>query len=174
MPFPLLIPAITAGIGAIGGILNNTKSARTTTSAPTILPEFKTLSDLLRARSEQQIRDSVDLSGYQAQGVGNINQAFDATQQARNNSLTSRGLASSPTAGSVDTNFAQARGGNIADFLNTIPLLQRQIQNDSLNTGMNVLRFGSGNNSVGPGSALAGGFNSAAELLAYMKGMGTF
>jgi hypothetical protein len=173
MPFPL-IPLAIAGISGLAGAISNKKSARTSTSAPTIAPEFKTLSDLLRSRAEQNLRSSMDMSGIQAGGIQNINDTFGGIAQSQNNSLTARGLASSPVAATVDAGREQARGGNIADFLNTIPQMQRQFQTQDMNNASNVLRFGAGNTSVGPGSALGSGMGSAAEMLAFLKGMGQF
>lgn len=172
MPFPGLIPLLVKAApvvaAGVGDIFSNTKGART--SAPVIAPEFKSLSDMLRNRALSGLRSSMDLGGLTAGGINNINQAFGGVQQAVQNNLTSRGLGTSPVAGAVDANLQIARGGNIADFLNTVPQLQRQFQTQDINNASNVLRFGTGN--VSPGSAVASGIGSAAEMLAYLRGEG--
>lgn len=176
MPFPLLIPAITAGIGAIGSALSNKKSARTGTSTmtPTLAPEYKTLSDLLRSRAEDRLRSSVDLSGYTAGGVENINNAFGGIQQSIANNLTARGLASSPVAGAVGANVDIARGGNIAQFLNTIPQLQRQYQLEDMQAALPILNLGRGTTTVGiePGSATGSALSTIGGLLGYLHAQG--
>lgn len=174
MPFPLLglLPALLTGGSAVAGALSNTKGARTSTATPTISPEYKTLADLLRSRAEERLRSNMDMSGYKASGIQGINEAFQGIQQSSANNLTSRGLASSPVAGQVGANIDMARGGNIAEFLNTIPQLQRQFQNQDLGIAQDVLRQGMGTESVGAGSAAGGAFGSAAEMLAFLSGQG--
>jgi hypothetical protein len=184
VPIPLLATLGILGGSAVAGALSNTKGARTSTSSstntitPTFAPEFKTLSDMLRFRAEDRLRNSVDMGGYQASGVANINDAFAGIQQASDNNLTSRGLATSPVAGAVGANLQTARGGSIAEFLNTIPLLQRQLQDQDTASALNVLNIGRGTTSTGtgtgvaPGSAAGGAFGSAAEMLAFLAGQG--
>lgn len=174
MPFPL-IPAILAGASAIGSAISNKKGARTSTSTPTIAPEFKTLSDLLRSRAEERLRSSVDLSGLASTGTQNINDAFAGGRLASENNLTARGLGTSPVAAAVGSDSDQARVGSIAQFLNTLPTLQRQFQDQDMAMAGNVLgRFGTGTTGVGAGSALGSGIGSAAEMLAFLKGQGVF
>ena len=172
MPFPLLIPAITAGIGALGGLLENKKSARTTTSTPTLAPEYKTLSDLLRGRAEDRLRSSFDTSGIEANGIQGINDSFNGVNQSIANNLTARGLANSPVAAAATTNAELARGGQISQFLNTLPQIRRQYENEDFGNALNVLNSARGQTTVGPGSMGAGAFGSAAELLAYLSGRG--
>lgn len=172
------LPAVLGGAAAVGGALENTKGARTTTTTPTIAPEYKTLADLLRSRAEDRLRSNLDMSGYTASGISGINDVFKGLQQSSANNLTARGLATSPIAGVVGTNLDLARGGNIVDFLNTIPLLQRQFQNEDMGIAQNVLGLGRGTTSVGPGSVAAGAINSGvgsvAKLLGLLHGQGVF
>ncbi len=170
-----LIPGvgpIISGLAGIGGALENTAGARTSTMTPTLAPEYKTLSDLLRSRAEQRLRDSVDLSGYQATGLSNINDVFKGLQQSSANNLTARGLADSPVAATVGANLDQARGGQMVNFLNSIPLLQNQLQGEAMSSALPVLNMGRGQTSTGPGSVLGGGLSSAAEMMAYLTGLG--
>ena len=173
MPLPL-IPLILglAGGSAIGGALEGRKSARTSTSTPTIAPEFKSLSDLLRSRAEERLRGGFDMSGIRAGGVQGINNVFSGLQQSSENNLTARGLATSPVAATVGTTLDTARGGSIIDFLNTLPAMQRQMQNQDMSIAGDVLgSFGTGTTSVGAGSPLGGAFTGGASSLARMLGL---
>jgi hypothetical protein len=172
------LPAALSGASAVGGALSNTKGARTSTYMPTIAPEYKSLADLLRGRVEERMRKQFDASGMEASGISNINDVFRNVKTASDNNLTSRGLATSPVAGAVDTNLETARGGNIAEFLNSIPQIQRQYENDDLSNALNVLNLGRGTETVAPGSAVGSAFTSGvgsmARLLGMMHGQGTF
>ena len=175
MAFPALIPLITkaaplvtAGISTLGQVLGNRKAARTSTSTPTIPAPYQPLADILRKRAEERLQSSVDLSGYQAGGIQDINQAFSGVQQSIANDLTRRGLASSPTAGTAMTNVELARGGNIAQFLNTLPLLQRQMQGQDIGLAQSVLNPQMGMTSVGAGSAAGAGLDDLSSWLGYL------
>lgn len=161
---------IPLGLGVAGDILSNTKGARTTTSTPTITPEYKTLADLLRGRAEQRLRSSTDLGGYAASGISGINDVYGNVGQTLNNSLTARGLATSPVAATVDTNLQTARAGSIAQLLNSLPLLQRQLQNEDMSAALGLIdNLGRGTTSVGPGSALGAGIGGAGQALGHLQ-----
>ena len=166
------LTAAAIGGSALGGVLSNTQGARTSTSTPTISPEYKTLADLLRSRAEERLRSNFDIGGIRAGGIQGINSVFSGLQQSSENNLTARGLATSPVAATVGTNLNTARGGSIIDFLNTLPAMQRQFQNQDMTAGQDILRSGTGLSSVGAGSALGSGLGSAAEMLALLRGMG--
>lgn len=197
MPFPLLIPLITAGIAAAGGALGGRKSARTTTSTgnnsfsntttntPTDNPQFAAFRDLLLSRATNRLNQSVPLAGYEAQGIGNINNVSRVLAGNRENALTARGLAGSPIAAQADLQGDLARGGQIAQFQNTLPLVQRQAEGEDLDFarmlyGMSprsttTTNSGTGQQSstgVAPGSPLQGGISSLADMLAYLAGKG--
>ncbi len=166
-------PLVDAGLSAVGGALSNTEGARTSTSTPTITPGYQSLADLLKARAMARLNTGTNLNGYQATGVNNINSAFDNAAIGQNAGLEARGLATSPVAAAVTGKANTARAGDIATFLNGIPLLQRQLQDQDIANATNqVGQFGRGTTGVGPGSAVAGGFTSAAEMLAYLNGKG--
>ncbi len=176
-PFANLIPGVgplvSIGLSAAGGALANSEGARTGTQAPTIAPGYQSLADLLKARAMARLNMGTDMGGYRASGVNNINSAFDNAALGTNAGLEARGLATSPVAAAVAGKANTARAGDIATFLNGIPLLQRQLQDqDMANATNQVGRFGVGQQTVAPGSAVAGGFGSAAEMLAYLNGKG--
>jgi hypothetical protein len=170
MPFPLLIPLITAGVSALGGALSNKKSARTTTtSTADTTPEYKTLGDMLRNRIESRLRSSVDLGGYEAGGIGAINDAFGGAETALNADLTSRGLGTSPIAGTASGNLQAERGTNIAQFLNTLPQVRRQMENEDISAANQFYQARPRTTTtVGPGSAAGGALDNIASFLGYL------
>jgi hypothetical protein len=134
---------------------------------------------MLRSRAEQRLRRSLDMSGYEANGISDINSTFDPIEMSVNNSLTSRGLGTSPVAGAADATLGAARGGSIAQFLNTIPDRRRQMENEDFDAarmfyatrpmGTTTTQKGT---VINPGNVAAGAFGSAGEMLAYLAGKG--
>ncbi len=176
-PFANLIPGVgplvSIGLSAAGGALSNTQGARTGTAAPTIAPGYQSLADLLKARAMARLNMGTDMGGFKAAGVNNINGAFSNAAMGTNAGLEARGLATSPVAAAVAGHANTARAASIAEFLNTVPLIQRQLQNEDMaNATSQVRNFGVGQQTVAPGSPVAGGFTSAAEMLAYLNGKG--
>ncbi len=161
---------IGAGAGALGNVLGQTAGARTQSTA--IPGQYQTLADLLRGRAEDRLRQSADISGYKSQGLQDINSAFQNIGQSVNNNLTARGLATSPVAGAVTANLNAARGAGLAQFMNSLPLLQRQLQAQDIGIGQSVLGPQLGR--TAPGSALATGLQSIPGLLGALNGAGVF
>lgn len=157
-----------AALSIAGSVASNTAGARTSTSMPTLSPEYKTLSDLLRGRAEQRFMQSMDTSGLAANGIQNINEAFSGINQATQNNLTARGLANSPVAATALTNVETARGGNIAQYLNNLPILQRQLEGQDFNNALNLLSRNTGVTNVGAGSALGAGLDDLSSWLGYL------
>jgi len=168
-----LIPLISGATSVLGDIISNLPGARTQTSQPFLTPEYKTLGDLMRTRAEQRLRSNFDLSGLAANQIAGVNQAFAGANQAVQNNLTARGLATSPVAATVDTNLQLGRAGNIANVLNQLPFIQRQMEAQDLQQAQQIAStFGRGTSQVGAGSAFGAGLNSAAEQLMLLRGMG--
>ena len=69
-----------------------------------------------------------------------INQGSDAASKAMAANLASRGLTFSPAAGNAQTAATLARTGQQAQFANSIPLLGRQMQQQSLGQLMNAFQ----------------------------------
>ncbi len=176
-PFANLIPVagpfIAAGLSAAGGAMANSEGARTGTAAPTIAPGYQSLADLLKARAMARLNMGTDMGGFKAAGVNNINGAFSNAAVGTNAGLEARGLATSPVAAAVAGHANTARAASIAEFLNSVPLIQRQLQNEDMaNATSQVRNFGVGQRTVAPGSAVAGGLDSAAKMLAFLRGSG--
>jgi hypothetical protein len=73
-----------------------------------------------------------DLSGYTSSGLQNINQSANLQNKALQNIIASRGLSFSPAAATAQTMGEQNRLNQSSQFLNQIPLLQRQLQQQGL------------------------------------------
>ena len=184
MPFPL-IPLAISGIGALAGALSNKKGARTgtqnntSTTTFTEPPAYASMGDLLRKRITDRLNSTYDLSGYEANGLTGINDAFSGAQTNLNADLTARGLSTSPVAATAKTNLGTERAGSIAQFLSSLPMLRRQMEGEDLTraTGFYAGRPLSTTNTQSgtqllPGSPLGAGIGSAAELLAFFAGQG--
>lgn len=168
---PLLAPIVGS---AVGGALSNTKGARTSTMTPTLPGEFQSFQDLLRSRIQDRLSGSMDMSGLEATGIQNINDAYRGVGMGLQNSLTARGLATSPVAAAGETNLAMGRAGDIGQWLNQIPQLQREYQNQDFGQANALLNSVRGQSSVAPGSAVGSGLGSAAEMMAFLAGQGLF
>lgn len=171
------LPAALAGTAAAGGLMENTKGARTSTSTSMAVdsPENATIANQLRIMLSNRMNTPVDMSGYEANGVSGINDTYRSIAQGLQNQMTARGLGSSPVAGNAQTNLAMHRGGDIAQFRNTIPLVQNDLQNQSISQAMqfyNAQPRTVTQSGVAPGSMAGGAFSSVAEMLAYLAGKG--
>lgn len=139
---PFFIPALIAGASALAGVLGNRakKQTQESTSTSTFdrsnMPVYgekeaivkdRILNELL-SRSEQD----TDLSGYSALGLGNIAKGQSAKQRALQNMLTARGLGGSPMAAYGMAGLQGEQIGEQANFLNTIPLLRRDLSRQSM------------------------------------------
>jgi hypothetical protein len=170
----LLLPALLGGTAAVGGALSGREGARTTTSTPTLPPEFQSFQDLLRSRIEDRMRSSFDTRGLEATGIQNINDAYRGVGAGLDNSLTARGLATSPVAAAGETDLAMSRAGDIGQWLNQLPQIQRDYQNQDFGQAGALLNSVRGSKTVAPGSAAGGALGSVSEMLAFLAGQGLF
>ncbi len=180
MPVLPFIPLILSGVGAIGGALGNKQSARTgtqsTTSTPSLLPGQQDFLNSITSKYSNLLSKDPNMSGYEAQGIQNINQNAAIGAKAAENYATVRGI-NGPAALTPQLMNDNARIGQISQFSNSIPLLARQQMMQTLGQAGN---FSSslvhGNNTdtttVNPGSAAAGGIGNISSLLSYFAGKG--
>jgi hypothetical protein len=120
------------------GKTTTTNQKQSSSSTPVEQTEWKGLRDQLIGMAMKNLGSSQDMSGYEANGITNINNASDAATMARNNILASRGLSASPIAGNADILSQDARAGDIAKFENGIPLLQRDFANQDWNQALQL------------------------------------
>lgn len=145
MPFPLIGLALS-GLSALGGLFGgrsqkqeafnessfNQTGTSTNTSTPNLSPEQKQLQDVFVRALIDRYNTGTDLSGYAAGGLRSINQSSDAANKLVGNILAARGLTYSPYAASVLGQGEVNRVGQQASFLNTLPLLSRQLQGEDI------------------------------------------
>jgi len=180
MPFPLLPILGLAGsfFGGLGG--EKSKQQSTSTTTPTISPQFKPLQDLLLQQAMRRLNGApTDLTGYESQNIGNINKTFGLADMALQNRLRARGLSRSNIAGAGDARIETGRAGAIANFQSGLPLLQRQLANEDIGMAASLLPLGRGTTttSTGKGSqggGAAGGFEDFGTMLGYLIGLGAF
>jgi len=191
MPFPLIPLLVTAG-SAVGGALAGRKGARTqeqsATQSGSVIPiedpRYKGLGEALMRRFLSALSTSGLPEGFEAAGIGKINETWDAAKQGLENTLTARGLGSSPVAGAALARADVGRAGDITRFRTVdIPSMARAWQ---LQDAQNALQFYSmrpiGQKTQGtttgqvvfPGGVGAGAVTSMAEMLAYLWGKGAF
>lgn len=142
------IPLILTGLSGLAGFFGNkakkqeqtstTNSSQQTnqnftgTSTPNLSSNQQQLSDLFTSGAINKYLKGTDMSGITAGGLKQINQGADMKQIALRNSLASRGLSYSPYAGVVSAAQDSSRIGDSVNFLDQIPMLQRQLQSDDL------------------------------------------
>jgi len=191
------IPAIIAGGATIGGALINRKSARTQTqdtkqsSSGSVTPiesaEWSPLAKMLRDYAAKALGSESSLpAGFETGGIGDINSTWDSVKTGLSNTLTSRGLGSSPVAGAALTRADMGRAGDINRFrTTTLPSMEREWKMEDFRNALSLYgqrpvgqktegtTSGSGS-VVFPGSVAGGAAGSFAEMLAYLAGKGSF
>lgn len=99
---------------------------------PTYDPYQAEMRDRIMESLYGRAMGATDLSGYTGQGLRTINDASAQKQRILNQVLASRGLSYSPVAASATGNLESQRVGESVNFMNQIPLLQRQLQGEDL------------------------------------------
>jgi hypothetical protein len=175
-----LIPLALSGLSALGGLFHHKdKSQQTSTSTPTLSPQFQPLQALLLQQAMKRLQGGGLPQGYENQGVAGINKTFGLADMALQNRLTARGLGRSNIAGSALGRLETGRAGAIGQFENSLPLLQRDLQNEDLQFGQGLLGMGRGTATTGTGTntsggGIGGGFEDFASMLGYLMGQGAF
>jgi hypothetical protein len=115
-------------------------------------------------------------AGYETKGIQDINRAYGNAGTSLSNTLTARGLSTSPVAGNAATQFEMARGGDIGRFQQNLPLVQRDLENQDFSLINSILGQGRGQTSTmtQAGNSAAGGAQSLSSMLAFLYGSGAF
>lgn len=185
MPFAAAIPLIAAGASGLFGMLNNRNrqnQQQTSSTTPTMNPAFGPLQQMLINHAMQRLEQPGGLpAGYEANGINTINKTYDLASQGLNNDLTSRGLGSSPVAGSAMSRMTAGRAGDIGRFRTDLPNVARDRQNQDFGMITNLLNMGRGSSSTGTGQqtqegggGAAGGATNLMQMLGYLMGSGAF
>lgn len=204
---PWLIPAALSALGFFGGSrkpnpaqstqtstsTNTNTNTGTSTTTPTLNPAFEPIQNMLLPAVTRRLSSPTALpAGYETEGIARINRTHDLVKMGLENDLTSRGLATSPVAGSVMENFSRGRAGDITSFQNMLPEIERDRQNEDFNLAMQVLGMGRGSTSTSTGTntntgtttgtgtqqpsggGLGGGLEGFADILGFLLGSGAF
>lgn len=146
------------------------------TSMPMFDPRFAPLLNSLLGRTQAQLNRGTSLpAGFATDLAENVNASFGGARTNLENSLTARGLASSPVAGTALQGLEVSRGGALADALNQIPLLERQFGQEDVNNALRILGLGQGTTTTGTfssrGSSTGKNQPSPTEGLGVLLGM---
>jgi hypothetical protein len=199
--FAAAIPLAISGISALAGLLNNrgatnkqtseTNQSQHTdsTSMPQYDPKSLELRNMLINYYLDNMKSNDDVfGGYQREGLGEINRGADSAQHQMENLLASRGI-QGPAAGAGLTAPLMAAQGQRSSFLNNIPLLRDQRQQDILKSGAgflsslpvgqhNVADMTGNSKTVGtqtqPSNMMGGLFGNLATTMAGLYGDGAF
>lgn len=200
MPLPL-IPLAISGISALAGMFGNrakkleSESSSTSsfnrsgTSMPTYDEKTRQMRDQLMHAYLDPLGYDPDLSGYQAEGVGEINRGSDLMDRSIENMLASRGL-SGTSAGATSRimNYLN-RGNQLSSFINSIPMLAEDRRRQNLQMAgqfFSQLPYGQTTTERGtqtgtqkgtqtqPGNMLGGGLMGLGTSLVGLYGEGAF
>lgn len=143
------IPEMTSTSGSSSSSLTNTQSNTRGSSQfsqqPFILPEWMGLLNPVRGIVYNRLTSPEGSlpEGYRAEGLRNINQASDINRSAMTQNLLSRGLFGRQGGG--EAALAQNQANEQTSFLNSLPLLQRQMQNEDIGLASELVNiFGKG------------------------------
>jgi hypothetical protein len=116
-----------------GGTTSSTgASTQTGTTTPNLSPLQQALVQQFSKGASDLYNQSTNLNPYAAAGLQNINAGGDIANKVLQNSLAARGLSYSPAAANATTQQQLSTIGQGSQFLNSLPLLQRQLQQQSL------------------------------------------
>lgn len=146
------IPAITAGISAVsglfgkksksqqqtGGTIDQTQTQtqdQTSTSTPTYDPYSAMLKNLILGKLTNRVNadEGETVRSYITNQIKEINSGAALKNQALRSTLAARGLSTSPMAAIAENAAESARQGAIVNASAQAPLLQRQLQRESMN-----------------------------------------
>lgn len=167
---------------------NKTTSSNTSTSSstPTMAPEYQGIQQQLIPMIQNRLANPYKLPpGFEQAGIRNINKTYDLAGQGLANNMTARGLGRSAIAGAGENALASGRASEIVQYQGTLPLIQRQFQQEDIGQAMNLMNMGRGvsntgtqtgtsESQVGGGSPLGAGLSGLAQALAFMRGRGMF
>lgn len=188
----LALPLLTTGISALAGLFGgkpkttttNTTQNSNSTSTPNIAPDAQSLENQYTQAIGQQLAGT-DLTGYEGQGLQQINQTAGTADKMSQNILAARGLSNSPYAAALTNQNNNNRLNQSSQFVNQIPLLQQQLRQQAIQSaisGSAAIPYGNtttgttttNQTQTGSGNPTAGALSGAgAALNAPVNGYGT-
>lgn len=182
MPLPLLLPLALSGASLIGGMFGNKgggKQTSTSTTTPTLDPAFKGLQDIILPNIINRLKGPALPPGIGEMNTAAINKTYANAQTGLANTLTARGLGTSPVAGAAEAQLQGNRAGDIVRMKQTLPILEMEQQRANLMDALQALQLGRGtqtNSTVtgggGAGSKIGGGISGLASMLGFLYGSG--
>ena len=132
-----------AGASALASLLGGRNKSSTSstqdmtqTTNPVLDPEIKDARSTVLDKYLARLGDQGGyMSAFTGQGMKTINRTGDLKRTALENILAARGLGSSPAAAALLAKQESDVWGQQTDFLNQLPLVSRQLQNEDL-TGL--------------------------------------
>ena len=106
------------------------QQAGTTSNTHNLSPFQQQLAERFTRDALKRADSGADISGYQHAGLQAINDTSSANNVAMKNLLASRGLSFSPVAANAEIQQQQGRIGQQSQFLQSLPLLQRAMQQE--------------------------------------------
>lgn len=156
MPFGgLLTTGIASTFGGLAGLFGGGKQQQTNTNGtiknngtstfgqstnPNLNPLQTALMNQFTKGASNLYNQSTNLTPYTSAGLENINNTSNLAAKNIASNLAARGLSWSPAAGTAETQNVLSRASQQNQFLNSIPLLQRQLQEGSLGDLMNAFK----------------------------------
>lgn len=141
----LAIPLISGLAGLFGGgtqqkTATSQQSSGTQTTAgntsSSTTPELSSGQSQLSNQFEEalmnQYNQGTNIQPYEAQGLSNIQSGNQAAQKATQNQIAARGLSFSPAAQTAETAQNINAGNQTSSFLNSLPLLQKQLTSQNI------------------------------------------
>ncbi len=110
----------------------NTTGTNASNTTPNLSPIQQQLINQFSSGAENLANQGTNLNPYTASGLQQIGATGNTNQQNISNTLAAKGLQYSPAAGNAYTQNAINTGNQQSNFLNQIPLLQRQIQQQNI------------------------------------------
>jgi hypothetical protein len=107
-------------------------TSQTSSVTPNLSPFQQQLAQLFTQGAGDLYNQSTNLQPYTTGGLQQIQQQGGANNQVLSNILAARGLSASPAAATALSGNVLNTGNQMNQFLQTVPLLQRQLQTQSL------------------------------------------
>ena len=137
------VAPILTGISGLAGLFgggtqqtqkvnNTTTSNNQSSTTPNLSPIQQALINQFSNQAENLANQGTNLQPYEASGLQQIGSTEQSNQANISNTLAAKGLQYSPAAGNAYTQNVINAGNQQSQFLNQIPLLQRQIQQQNI------------------------------------------
>jgi hypothetical protein len=155
------------------------KQTSTSTTTPTMDPAFRGLQDMILPNIISRLQAKSALpAGLSEMNTQAINKTYENASQGLNNTLSSRGLGTSPIAGAAESRLSASRAGDIVRMKQTLPILEMEQQRSNLMDALQALSLGRGTQTNttttgGVGSSkIGGGISGLASMLGFLYGSG--